>query len=184
MNCFSAQIRTIADDEFEVLESIENDADRVLIDILQPTRWNPAPPGNTRRGHAGTVLVAEEPIESRSPIAGFIDVRYVDSVTAYVDVLAVRRQSMRRGIGRSLLQEATARAMYSGMEHLTLRTYRSIAFNAPFYASEGFSPFSPAENATWAAKVLAAERAGGLPVPEDRVFMHLPLRSPRYGGPT
>ena len=179
MNCFSAQIRTIADDEFEVLESIENDADRVLIDILQPTRWNPAPPGNTRRGHAGVVLVAEEPNETRAPIAGFIDVRYVDSVTAYVDVLAVRRRSMRRGIGRRLLQEATVRATYSGMEYLTLRTYRSIAFNAPFYASEGFSPFSPAGNASWAAEVLAAERAGGLPVPEDRVFMNLPLRSPR-----
>lgn len=179
MNRPSPRIRTISDDEFDELETIENDADHILIDILHPEWWNPAPPGSTRREHAGFVLVAEEPKESRAPIAGFIDVRYVDSATAYVDVLAVRRRSMRRGIGRRLLQEATVRATYSGMEYLTLRTYRSIAFNAPFYASEGFSPFSPAGNASWAAEVLATERADGLPLQEDRLFMHLPLRSSR-----
>lgn len=179
MNRPSPRIRTISDDEFDELETIENDADHILIDILQPEGWNPATPGSTRREHAGFVLVAEEPKVSRAPIAGFIDVRFVDSVTAYVDVLAVRRRAMRRGIGRRLLQEATVRATSSGMDHVTLRTYRSIAFNAPLYASEGFSPFSPAGNASWAAEVLAAERADGLPLPEDRLFMQLPLRSPR-----
>ena len=184
MSRLPLRIRTIANDEFEQLEAIENDADRLLIETLRPTRWAPAPPGDMRRGHAGVILVAECAHRQRGEIQGFIDVRTIDGTTAYIDVLAVRRQSMRAGIGRRLLREAVGATRNAGLEYLTLRTYRSIAFNGPFYASEGFRPFTPPSDAQWATKVLAEERKAGLPRPDDREFMRLPLDSARYGGPT
>lgn len=175
MGQLPVDIRTIADDEYEVLEAVENDADRLLIDTLHPTRWDPAPPGVTRRGHDGVVLIADEAAVGHGDIAGFVDMRYIDGVTGYIETLAVRRRSMRQGIGRRLLREAAARATNDGIDVLTLRTYRSIAFNGPFYASEGFSVCTPPEGAQWATNVLDSEDAAGLPRPDDRIFMRLLL---------
>ena len=170
------KIRPIRDEEFAQLEMIENDADRLLIDTLRPTRWDPAPPGSTRQGHDGLVLVAQNDTGSlKEELDGFIDIRYFGGATAYVDVLAVRRRSMRQGLGRRLLRNAAVMATRAGITSLTLRTYRSIAFNGPFYASEGFATFTPPSEAHWAADVLTAERRAGLPRSEDRVFMRLPL---------
>lgn len=174
------KIRPIRDEEFGQLEAIENDADSLLIDTLRPKRWEPAPPGFSRRGHDGIVLVAQGDTDSRQgELDGFIDIRYLRGATAYIDVLAVRRRSMRRGIGRRLLRAAAMTATNSGMAFLTLRTYRSVAFNGPFYASEGFGTFTPPSEAQWAADVLGAERSAGLPRSEDRVFMRLPLEFAR-----
>ena len=174
------KIRPIRDEEFGQLDSIENDADFVLIETLRPKRWDPAPPGSSRRGHDGFVLVAQDDAAShQGELDGFIDIRYVQAATAYIDALAVRRRSMRRGLGRRLLREAALTATNSGRAFLTLRTYRSIAFNGPFYASEGFVTFTPPSDAQWATDVLTAERKAGLPRLEDRVFMRLPLEFAR-----
>lgn len=93
----------------------------------------PRSPGFSRRGHDGVVLVAQRDTGSRQgELDGFIDIRYLRDATAYIDVLAARRRSMRRGIDRRLLREAAPMAARSGLAFQTLRTYRSIAFNGPY----------------------------------------------------
>lgn len=168
-------IRSIQNADFQWLDKIENDADTLLIDTLRPDRWQPAPPGDSRRGHHGFVLVAsstpagavEE--DARGPM-GFIDVRNFDLV-AYVDTLAVRRIAMRRGLGRELLNTALERCSADGHSHVALRTYRSLPFNAPFYASAGFREYTPGQDATWAHNVIEAEEKAHLPKLDDRIFM-------------
>lgn len=175
------QIREIRDAEFSQLEAVENDADTLLVEELLPHRWSPAPPGIERRGHAGVILVAESSASDaeyrHQNIEGFIDVRYFGT-TAYIDTLAVRRSAMRKGVGRHLLLTAVDRAASDHCSEATLRTYSSLAFNAPFYASAGFEEFRPPHDAQWAHHVIQDEKAADLPRISDRIFMKCRLGSP------
>ena len=49
----------------------------------------------------------------------------------------------RQGHGRMLVTAARSEALSRGHRELTLRTYRDVAWNAPFYATCGFAPSTP-----------------------------------------
>ena len=52
--------------------------------------------------------------------------------------LSVARSWQRRRIGATLLEALAIDARNSGFRAITLTTWRDIAWNAPFYASQGF----------------------------------------------
>jgi streptomycin 6-kinase len=82
----------------------------------------------------GTVWLAE----SNGRIVGVLLAESAGDVL-HITELAVVRDAQQRGIGRKLLDAATAFARVKGLSAVTLTTFRHVAWNAPFYARYGFA---------------------------------------------
>ena len=121
-----------------MLQGVEDAADRLLVELLQPTGWTPAPPGAKRVAEPGFVLVAEED----GAVVGFVHVLEPEGA-AHLEQLAVLPEHGRLGHGRALVEAAMREAARRGHERITLRTYADVPFNAPFYASCGFAESTP-----------------------------------------
>lgn len=104
---------------------------------------------------------------------GFAALDHFDGA-AYLDQLSVRRNSMRRGAGRSLLRHAIAWAKANGDKELWLTTYGHVPWNAPFYRKEGFRLVSEPQCGPGIRRDLEEQRRW-LPAPEQRVAMRLTL---------
>lgn len=88
----------------------------------------------------------------------------------YIEEVDVLMERQKQGHGRRLMQVAIAWARRERLRAVTLTTFRSIPFNAPFYASMGFVVLeTPTPHL---AATLADEIARGF---EDRCAMRLAL---------
>lgn len=86
----------------------------------------------------------------------------------------------RRGLGSALLARAEAEARARGLGWLTLSTFEHLAWNAPFYARQGFVPLDESgpeagERFGHLLRHLAEERGQGL---RQRLGMVKPLARP------
>ncbi|WP_375058269.1 GNAT family N-acetyltransferase [Zobellella sp. DQSA1] len=91
---------------------------------------------------------------------------------AFLVELDVHPEHQRRGLGRRLIEVAIDWARAGGHRRLTLTTFGSLPWNAPFYARLGFRLLDDTELDERLAGQLAGERRLGL---EDRVAMALVL---------
>lgn len=140
-------IRPPSPGELELLEDIENDADALLRDLLNPPTWWPAPPGSERAAEPGFLLVADvsdpEGEGARAGvIAGFVHVLELDG-RAHLEQLSVSPEHARRGYGRKLVEAAMAYARDRGHNRMSLRTFADVPWNAPFYERLGFVVAEP-----------------------------------------
>lgn len=78
-----------------------------------------------------------------------------------------------QGRGRALLRAARFAAHAAGAAQVSLTTDRSLPWNAPFYARQGFTELARAAAPAWLADILAREAAHGLR-PEWRCAMVAP----------
>ncbi|WP_405057604.1 GNAT family N-acetyltransferase [Kribbella sp. NBC_01505] len=101
--------------------------------------------------------------------AGFVLVEVVDGA-AHIEQVSVHPDQQGRGLGRALIDHVEAWAAEQGLAGLTLSTFRSVPWNAPYYARLGFVELPAAELTDGLRAVLAAETAFGLD-PATRVFM-------------
>jgi GNAT superfamily N-acetyltransferase len=125
-------------------EQIEVAADAMLVDRFGAVDWPPPTTPQERASMPGFVLVAEHaetPALSSGPV-GFVHVLEIDG-HAHLEQLSVLPSFGRRGIGRRLVQAALSEARRRGHQTITLRTYRDVPWNAPFYASCGFTVTEP-----------------------------------------
>lgn len=120
--------------DFDLIQAIEDEADRLLVERLRPERWDPAPPGAARASEPGYVLVAED---DSGGVLGFVHVIEEDGL-AHLEQLSVHPEHGRRGHGRRLVEAAKHEARSRGHDRLTLRTYSDVPWNGPFYARVGF----------------------------------------------
>jgi GNAT superfamily N-acetyltransferase len=86
--------------------------------------------------------------------------------------LAVRHEVQGRGTGRALVGVAVDEARRRGFAAVTLTTFRTIPWNAPFYARLGFGEVPGAALNARLAAVLKREWRHGL---TDRCAMRLAL---------
>jgi GNAT superfamily N-acetyltransferase len=93
---------------------------------------------------------------------------------AYLHELDVHPNHARRGLGRRLVQAVAAWARQTNAAAVTLRTFRDIPWNGPFYASLGFRLLSNDELSPGLRAIRDAEAEGGLPA-IHRVCMRLEL---------
>lgn len=91
----------------------------------------------------------------------------------FIEELAVRLDLHGRGLGRALIEAATAFARAEGRAAVTLTTFRDVPWNAPLYAHLGFQLLEDRDLGALDA-VLRAEAARGLDR-EQRCGMRLPL---------
>lgn len=136
----TARIRFATPADYAAVETIENAADRLLIDWLLPEQWPPAPSGASRASEPGYVLVAEA-IDTGA-VVGFVHVIESEKI-AHLEQLSVLPEYSRRGCGRMLIDAAKEEARGGKHNRLTLRTYADIPWNAPFYSRAGFAEEAP-----------------------------------------
>jgi GNAT superfamily N-acetyltransferase len=163
------RIRTARTDELVHLQRIEVASGAPfreigMVDIADAPPLDLEVLGEGQR--AGRVWVVVGPDDQ--PIA-FAVAHLVDGC-AHVQQLSVHPAHARRGVGRRLLDHVVGWAGQRNLPALTLTTFRSVPWNAPYYARCGFVALSPAQLGPGLAEVLAAEAALGLDM-TDRVAM-------------
>jgi len=117
---------------------------------------------------AGRAWVAAD--ERDEPIA-FVVVDLLDG-NAHIEQISVRPDHARRGVGRALIDHVAEWAHGQGIPALTLSTFRTVPFNAPYYERLGFRPVE--EPTLGMHAIVAAETAMGLD-PATRVLMRRPV---------
>ncbi|MGG6238369.1 GNAT family N-acetyltransferase [Nodosilinea sp. AN01ver1] len=118
------------------------------------------------RFRAGQVWVA---IASPSAVVGYVVTKPVEH-TLYLQQIDVDPAHGRRGIGSALIGAVSEWANQQGYSALSLSTFRSIPWNAPFYARLGFQPLDEAELSAGFQQIRCQEAEAGLPIAE-RVIM-------------
>lgn len=167
------QIRPAVAADLPHLERIENEADALLVDLLQPDRWHPAPTSTERLADGGIILVAEG---EEDTVVGFVHVIEFDG-GAHLEQVSVLPAFGGRGIGRTLVEAAKHAARESGHDRLTLRTFADVPWNAPFYASAGFAIEEPSDD--FHRTIIETEARLGLHRLGRRVQMGVDLRGLR-----
>jgi GNAT superfamily N-acetyltransferase len=145
------RIRPARPDEMALLPALEAAAD-TMFDALG---IGPLPGPGTIEEFSGALVV----LVAGDPPVGLCR---IDALAggAHLEQLSVHPDHAGHGVGRALLRAACDWAQAVGYRDLTLATYRDVAWNAPFYASEGFVEVGPVDE--WYA-------ARGLP-PEEPVM--------------
>jgi len=167
------RIRFAQPADADLIEQIENEADRLLTDRLTPGQWPAAPSGNDRLAQPGFLLVIEV---QNGIIAGFAHVLEVDTV-CHLEQLSVRPEDARRGLGRELLNAAIEHAQERGYKKISLRTYADVPWNAPFYERAGFMEEDPSTD--FHKSLVGAEAQLGLDRYGRRVQMAAPIEMER-----
>ena len=114
---------------------------------------------------AGTLWVADD--EAGEPAAFLAAKRYGDRL--HVEEFDVVHAAQGRGLGRRMLSHVVAWARREGLASLSLTTFSSVRWNAPFYASCGFELWED-DLADDVAAALAYEASCEL---QDRCAMRL-----------
>jgi len=154
-------IRSARMEEAESLPAVERSAGE-LFSTVPGLAWiaddGVTPPADHRAAITdGTVWVAESP----AGLCGFLNARRMGE-DLYIAELSVRRDYQRRGIGRRLIDAAVNYARAEGLPALALTTFRTVSWNAPFYARLGFVILDDDAIPPWLASILAAETAYGM----------------------
>lgn len=97
--------------------------------------------------------------------------------TLHIEEMSVALAAQGHGLGRRLLHHACTAAQERGMRHVTLTTFLAVPWNAPFYASAGFSILPPHALDARLAGVLEQEAALGF-ASSTRCAMRLDLPAP------
>src|SRR5215468_9444754 len=168
-----SRFRVAAVDELDTLCDIDLDAlrlfDQAGLELAPEHRVEFAAAERSRWLQclsSGTVLVASD--RSGVPV-GFAALRVLDG-EPYLEQLSVRMNSMRRGIGATLLSAAECVAAKTPPRTVWLTTYRHLPWNAPFYEKAGFGIVPVEQCGGEVVQELAFQRRL-LPASEERVAM-------------
>jgi GNAT superfamily N-acetyltransferase len=134
--------------------------DLLFSDVAQADAYRP-------HQAAGTLWVMDEGGE---PVAYLAALAHGDRL--HVDEFDVAFEHQGKGIGRRLLAFVIDWARANGFTSLSLTTFRSIPWNAPFYASAGFEEWDPEDAPASIRQALMYEASKGL---TDRCAMRLVL---------
>ena len=162
-------IRLARRDELTELRSIEQAAGVLFREIgMVDVADHPPPALEVFEGsqQAGLCWVVADPDDQ--PI-GFVLVELVDGA-AHIEQVSIHPDHGRQGLGRLMIDHVSQWAMAQELPALTLSTFRSVAWNGPYYARLGFRELSAAEYTPGLVEILAAETAFGLD-PAERIFM-------------
>lgn len=169
-------IRSAEPDDLPLLSALETAADTLLAGLsgfdISVVRQLPAPADVAGLAAARHLLVAG------TPPVGFARVEEVDG-QAHLEQLSVHPDAAGAGVGRALVAAAVGWAREQGYASMTLCTFAGVPFNAPFYASCGFSVVADPRGGL--AELRNHERDLGLDAMGERVAMRKDLRADAAG---
>ncbi|AXI77693.1 GNAT family N-acetyltransferase [Peterkaempfera bronchialis] len=167
------RIRPALVDELPLLQDIERAAGQCFRDLGMPEIADdePLPVDELARyQRSGLAWVAVD--GSDHPVA-YLLAEPVDG-GLHIEQVSVHPDSARRGVGRSLLDHAAARAAADGRSALTLTTFSQVPWNAPYYARCGFQPL-PEEALTPGLRAIRRQEAAHGLDRWPRICMRRPL---------
>ncbi|MFC3677791.1 GNAT family N-acetyltransferase [Ferrovibrio xuzhouensis] len=169
------RIRAARPAEADILRAIESAAGQAFVavgygDIAE--QEDTTVPALRAAAVAGRLLVI---IDAADHPAGFILCRDLDG-DLHVQELDVHPDHAGRRLGARLLDAAGDIARTRGLPALSLTTFRSVPWNAPYYARLGFREMLPGEYGPDLRMELARQQAAGFPM-ADRVAMRRELVS-------
>lgn len=158
--------------DIDRLEAVERSA-ATLFRALPDLAWladdrTAGPEAHARAVAQGLSWVAVD--EADQPI-GFLIAAEADA-DLHILELSVSAEHQGRGAGRALMAAARHTAEVRAKQALTLTTFSTVPWNAPFYARLGYAALTFEETPAYLRETLAAEAAHGL---TDRVAMRLTL---------
>lgn len=122
-------------EEIETIRALERaSAQRFvgLMDALAADEPSPASVLGIRIADGGLIVAVEG-----DALVGFAMFRRVET-RAYVEQLDVLPAFAGRGVGAALLDEVANQARAAGLDGLSLSTFRTVPWNAPYYRRLGF----------------------------------------------
>ena len=131
---------------------------RVFTDFTPPEDW-------AGRQQAGTLWVAE----ADGAVVAFL-AAHSEEGRLHIDEFAVAQAHQGQGLGRRMLATVLDWARANAFGALSLTTFRSVPFNAPFYAAFGFRDWPEAEAPAAIRQRLMHEASSGL---KDRCAMRM-----------
>jgi GNAT superfamily N-acetyltransferase len=164
------RIRPARPGEAEDLRAIERAAGESFASVGYPdvARHEPTPAANLRDAATeGALFVAVTPSDDR-PV-GFLLCTEIDS-DLYVQELAVHPDHAGHRLAVPLLKAAEDLARSLGLPALSLTTFRSVPWNAPYYERLGFHVMPDDQIGPSLRFVIARQKAAGLDV-ANRVAM-------------
>ena len=129
-------------------------------DFTPPDAWR-------GRQQAGTLWVAE----ADGAVVAFLGAHAEDE-RLHIDEFAVAQDQQGKGLGRRMLTTVVDWARANRFTALSLTTFRSVPFNAPFYAGFGFRDWPQDEAPASIRQRLLYEASAGL---KDRCAMIMAL---------
>ena len=160
----TVDVRLALPPDLASVQGIEDAADQVFAAVMDVSTWGSAPTGQDRVDEPGFLLVAAD----GDDVVGFAHVLDLDG-RAHLEQIAVLPERARHGIGSVLLEDACRCAAERGFAQVTLRTFRDVVWNAPFYARHGFVVLT--DEPDWMTPLRAAEERAGLTRQGERVAM-------------
>jgi ribosomal protein S18 acetylase RimI-like enzyme len=131
-------IRPASYEDLEPIQDVERSAGQRFAGIgMAEIAADPPPRLSDLQGScdAGLAWVAAE---AGSPLVAYLVAEPVDG-GLHIEQVSVHPDYARRGIGRSLMEQAAVEAVSRGLRSLTLTTFAEVPWNAPYYATCGFS---------------------------------------------
>lgn len=157
----SSGIRPAHRGDITAVQEIERRAGEVFRTVGMDAVADDEPPGSaelTRYIDGGRAWVAVDPQDR--PVA-YILVDRLDG-EAHIAQVSVDPGSARRRLGAMLIEHVDGWARAEGLGALTLTTFTSVPWNAPYYARLGFRPLAPEELTGGLRRVRERERELGL----------------------
>lgn len=167
------QIRPARPAEADLLRAVENAAGQAFVAVGYgdiAAQEDTAAPALRAAALADMLLVIADAADRP---AGFLLCSDMDG-DLHVQELDVHPDHAGRRLGARLLEAAAAKARQRGLPALSLTTFRSVPWNAPYYARLGFREMLPGEYGPGLRMELARQQAAGFPM-ADRVAMRRPL---------
>jgi GNAT superfamily N-acetyltransferase len=132
-------IRLARPADAQALPEIERDAGRNFL-AIPDLAWIASDNVTSAEDHlsrvaGATVWVAED---AETGVVGFLNAEAIGE-DLHIWEVAVRGDFQQRGIGACLIDAAFDHARAAGLAAVTLTTFRDVAWNAPFYARNGFA---------------------------------------------
>lgn len=122
----------------------------------------------------GTIWIAYQSREDGGDaLIGWANASIVDS-EGHLDQVSVDPSAQKRGVGSALVARVCEWAASTGLQSLTLTTFRDVEWNGPFYARRGFKELEVSDLGPELTQLRQVETERGLDV-SPRVAMRLVL---------
>jgi GNAT superfamily N-acetyltransferase len=99
--------------------------------------------------------------DARDRPVGYLLIDVIDGA-AHVEQVSVHHDYARKGVGRTLIEQAATWARAHGLDSLTLTTYVEVPWNGPYYERLGFRYLTVEEETPGLRAIRSHERASGL----------------------
>lgn len=150
--------------DVQALPAVERDAGNSFL-AIPDLAWIASDEVTSAQEHllqiaAGTVWVADN---EAAGVVGFLTAQVICN-ELHVKEMSVLRGFQQHGIGARLLAAVADHARVAGLAGITLTTFREVAWNAPFYARNGFKLVDSASIDPRLAELLSREADRGMPL--------------------